>query len=199
MDIATKIVELRKAGTSLKQIVKQLGCSKSTVSKWCAVLIKNNDDITKKILADRHITIRNRKKEAQEMAHMITRLNTDPKRAWTIATREATKHFLLEAAGGKCQICGYNYCKACLVFHHLDESKKEFNINGMRLTYSLTKIIKEASKCALLCMNCHGEHHNGFIKELKPIDFSNIIIPVNLLQWYFNKGPMVGLEPTGDL
>jgi hypothetical protein len=105
--------------------------------------------------------------------------------------------FRSKAAGEKCQICGYNRCIACLSFHHLDISKKDFELSGMRLTYSLEKLIKEASKCALLCRNCHGEQHNMTIStQLVPINFSNIEIPKDILQWYQEKAPMAGLEPA---
>ncbi len=44
----------------------------------------------------------------------------------------------------------------CVEFHHRDPSKKEFNICLMaRRGISVKTILKEMSKCDVLCANCH--------------------------------------------
>lgn len=64
--------------------------------------------------------------------------------------------------GGKCIVCGYNKYIGALDFHHLDPSKKEFNIGRLR-AYTFTKIKSELDKCVCVCRNCHAEIHHGLI------------------------------------
>ena len=68
------------------------------------------------------------------------------------------KERMIEYKGGCCSICGYNKCPTSLIFHHLDPSKKEFQLSGSH-TFSWEKNKKELDKCILLCRNCHGELH----------------------------------------
>lgn len=66
-----------------------------------------------------------------------------------------------------CTICGFNDHR-CLVFHHKDPKKKEYNIPEMvsnRL--SLSKIKGEISKCVILCANCHRILHYDEMKSGK--------------------------------
>jgi hypothetical protein len=76
--------------------------------------------------------------------------------------RQKTKKQLSEYKGGKCTVCGYNRCIDNLTFHHLDPSKKDFNISSSNV-HSFEKIKKEADKCKLLCCRCHGEVHAGLL------------------------------------
>ena len=39
--------------------------------------------------------------------------------------RSNTKQKIVEAMGGKCQICGYNRCLAGLALHHKDPKQKD--------------------------------------------------------------------------
>jgi hypothetical protein len=69
-----------------------------------------------------------------------------------------TKQKLLDHVGQhSCQICG---AKESLCFHHRNPTKKSFDIKwGLTHSYSLTSLKKEASKCDILCANCHTIHH----------------------------------------
>ena len=68
--------------------------------------------------------------------------------------------------GGECEICGYNKpCLSVYTFHHIDPTKKEFNIGGK--TISFERLKKEADKCQLLCRNCHGEIHDKEYEEVR--------------------------------
>lgn len=75
--------------------------------------------------------------------------------------RRTIKRKLVEEAGGKCLICGYNRCQQGLEFHHLDPAAKEFHLALNGVTRSLEKSRAEARKCVLLCSNCHGEVEAG--------------------------------------
>jgi len=74
--------------------------------------------------------------------------------------RRRAKKKLVEYKGGKCIICDYNKCIKALEFHHINPKDKSFRINSnTMLSHSNKDIIKELSKCILLCSNCHRELH----------------------------------------
>jgi hypothetical protein len=75
------------------------------------------------------------------------------------------KRLLVEEAGGKCVVCGYDEHPAALQFHHLDPSRKEFQLSARGLTRGIDRARAEASKCVLLCANCHALVEIG-VKEL---------------------------------
>ena len=77
--------------------------------------------------------------------------------------RRKVKRMLVEAAGGECIVCGYSRCIAALEFHHLVPAEKRFSLSHRGVTRSLEKARAEASKCALLCANCHAEVEAGVI------------------------------------
>jgi hypothetical protein len=76
--------------------------------------------------------------------------------------RRRAKARLVAEAGGECQLCGYDRCRAALVFHHLDPSAKSFSLSLRGITRSFEKMRAEAAKCALLCANCHAEVEAGY-------------------------------------
>jgi len=73
--------------------------------------------------------------------------------------RRALKQILVKEAGGRCVLCGYSRCDRALEFHHLDPQAKQFQITSH--TRSLARLRAEASKCVLLCSNCHAEVEAG--------------------------------------
>jgi transposase len=83
--------------------------------------------------------------------------------------RRQIKSKLVEEAGGKCLICGYDRCQQVLQFHHLDPTTKEFHLGQNGVTRSLAKSRAEARKCILLCANCHGEVEAGITSV--PLNF----------------------------
>lgn len=72
-----------------------------------------------------------------------------------------TKLKLVEIKGGKCKCCGFDRHYSALEFHHLDPSKKEFNLSITNNGWN--KLLKEADKCILLCSNCHRMVHAGVL------------------------------------
>jgi len=75
--------------------------------------------------------------------------------------RRKVKRLLVEEAGGACVLCGYDRCVAALEFHHLVPSEKRFSLSHRGVTRSLASARVEASRCALLCANCHAEVEAG--------------------------------------
>ncbi len=71
----------------------------------------------------------------------------------------------VEEAGGKCVVCGFDEHPAALQFHHLDPSEKEFQLSAGGITRGIERLRVEASKCVLVCANCHALIEIG-VKEL---------------------------------
>lgn len=58
-----------------------------------------------------------------------------------------------------CRRCGENH-PAVLQFHHSNPNAKEIMItDAVRSGWSRKRILAEASKCEVLCANCHAKHH----------------------------------------
>jgi transposase-like protein len=75
--------------------------------------------------------------------------------------RRRVKQILLEEAGGRCQLCGYDRSPAALHFHHVDPAQKSFGLALRGVARSLERCRAEAAKCVLLCANCHAEVESG--------------------------------------
>ena len=71
--------------------------------------------------------------------------------------RKEVKRKLVHHFGGACKKCGYAGSVAALDFHHIDPSTKKFGIGYKGYTRSYAKALEEASKCEMLCANCHRE------------------------------------------
>ena len=72
--------------------------------------------------------------------------------------RNYIRTILIQARGGKCQICGYCKSYQALEFHHRDPKTKKIKLSGINLTtYPWSFLIVELAKCDLLCANCHAE------------------------------------------
>ncbi len=77
-----------------------------------------------------------------------------------IQRRRRLRARLVAEAGGSCRLCGYDRYVGALHFHHLDPSTKRFALGG-GATRSLERSRDEASRCVLLCSNCHAEVEAG--------------------------------------
>lgn len=75
--------------------------------------------------------------------------------------RRTIKRKLVEEAGGQCAVCGYSRCQQALQFHHLNPAVKQFHLGHQGQSRSLARSREEASKCVLLCANCHAEVEAG--------------------------------------
>jgi hypothetical protein len=75
--------------------------------------------------------------------------------------RRKVKRILVEEAGGKCCLCGYDRSLAALEFHHLDPTSKSFGLAHRGITRSIEEVRREARKCILVCSNCHAEIEAG--------------------------------------
>jgi transposase-like protein len=75
--------------------------------------------------------------------------------------RQKVKETLVREAGGRCAVCGYDRHVGALEFHHLDPIDKRFSLGHMGVARSIERARAEASKCVLLCANCHAEVEAG--------------------------------------
>ena len=57
--------------------------------------------------------------------------------------RKKLREMARGSRGNKCAVCGYDKCQRALNFHHIDPSKKEFDLASRGLTRSWKKIEEE--------------------------------------------------------
>lgn len=133
----SKVKKLYKKNYSSYEISKKLKISKTTVLKYV-------DSRKRKKMSDEERKKRNVKS--------------------VINWRKRKKSELVEYKGGKCEVCKYNKCIDALEFHHIDSTKKDFQISGKSWSYERLK--KEVDKCILVCSNCHKEIHHKMNKRL---------------------------------
>lgn len=188
-----KIFELRKQKKSIIEISILLQLGKATVYDWCNKFdpekkynltnkLSNNDKnkICQKYIENgynlnniskifkiyskasiRDLLIKegiykgsNKKTNEEKLKHKSNQV---------INWKKDKRLKLIEYKGGKCEICNYDKCYKALEFHHIDPSKKDFDISANSFAFERMK--KEVDKCVLLCANCHRElHHNMLMK-----------------------------------
>jgi hypothetical protein len=79
-------------------------------------------------------------------------------RAWLYHRRRRRQEQLIALSGGQCIRCGYDRCSRALSFHHREPGQKEFSLNSREiLTQPWERVLAEAAKCELVCLNCHME------------------------------------------
>lgn len=101
---------------------------------------------------------------------------------------------LVRMMGGSCNKCGYNDNLASLAFHHIDPLTKSFNLGSRNLGNRSWKVImEEASKCELLCHNCHSAHHFP-LSDIKLIHERLISLGVDPDDGKFFKLPNIQLN-----
>ncbi len=88
---------------------------------------------------------------------VCARCRADAVSAW----RRRAKQQLVDEAGGACALCGYGRCVRALQFHHVDPAAKSFGLASRGLSRSIERLREEATKCVLLCANCHVEVEAG--------------------------------------
>ena len=89
------------------------------------------------------------------------------------ARKIARKRTFIASFKNRCVLCGETH-PACLDFHHLDDTSKEFNISrAHKFGYGYRRIAKEIEKCVVLCSNCHRKLHYG---DLVDLDVEPIVV-----------------------
>lgn len=114
--------------------------------------------------------------------------------------------------GGRCQECGYNKSSVALDFHHRDPTEKRRTVShllGVNQPWAWEAAVEEATRCDLLCSNCHREHTYPGSEFLLSEDFVEASDPVATENGEFhkrcaggsrrNKTRMVAIERAGLL
>jgi len=166
-----QLAPLVSEGLSVPAIARRLDCSAGMVRRWLdhhglqttqssnrarARAALQRGERTTVLICSRH----------GEALHVLegrgsyrcTRCRAAAVAAW----RRRVKQILVEEAGGRCRLCGYNRCSAALQFHHLEPAGKEFHLSHQGVSRSLSRARAEAAKCVLLCATCHAEVEAGF-------------------------------------
>jgi transposase len=164
--------DLVEAGLSIAQIAQRLNRSKATVRYWLEKYELTTGGATRG--ASREGAREARLSGASEATltcphHGITLHVREPRGYFrcrlcrqraVIRRRRKVKQLLVDEAGGRCRLCGYDRCFAALEFHHLDPSAKEFTVSRCG-AHSISRLRAEVRKCILLCSNCHAEVEHG--------------------------------------
>ncbi len=165
---------LVEAEMSTAQIAKALGRSKSTVRHWL------REYGLKTTWAERRQASQDRQEQLLFRCphHGLTRFRRRNSGGFRCAKcraeavsrrRRKVKQLLVDEAGGRCSVCGYSRWVGALEFHHLVPAEKSFSLSHRGVARSLAKARLEASKCVLLCANCHAEVEAG-VTGLAPGD-----------------------------
>lgn len=78
----------------------------------------------------------------------------------------------------KCNICKESE-SVCLDFHHIDETKKVFDISQKVGKVSLASLNEEIKKCICVCANCHRKVHKyGLVEYLKNRNLSEMQLTI---------------------
>jgi len=161
----TRLRELVAAGKSLRSIAKELGAGYSTVRYWVGRLGFETDRMARRRESETASKAGLRRTYLRCPRHGHTTFFARPEGGYRCAKcntaavserRRVVKRTLVDEAGGKCTLCGFSEHPAALQFHHLDPSNKEFHLGYQGHSRSLSRMRAEASKCVLLCANCHA-------------------------------------------
>jgi len=164
------LAPLLEDGLSVRGIAARLGVSAATVRHWLGVYeLETEHAKRRRELLEAPFAI-GQQIEARCARHGMTTFRRRATGGWRCLAcraeyvsrrRRKVKAILVREAGGACAICGYDRHPVALQFHHLDPSMKEFHLGDRGMTRSLARTRLEASKCVLLCANCHAEVESG--------------------------------------
>jgi transposase len=161
---------LVEAGASIQKMGEAFGVGRSTVRYWLRKLGLETDRSTR-LRESRAASSEGRKRAYLRCPrHGHTAFFARPEGGFRCGRcssaavsrrRKSVKRRLVEEAGGRCVLCGFDEHPAALQFHHVDPATKSFSIGEGGLTRSLARARAEAEKCVLLCANCHAQVEVG--------------------------------------
>jgi transposase len=164
----TALEDLLREGLTLQQIAERLDRSVSTICYWMRRHDLKTERAKRWNVPEGERPVRIHRECVRHGATTFQRTGSKGyyrclkcRSARVAARRRAVKLILVREAGGKCRLCGYDKWFGALQFHHLDPKLKEFNIALRGVARSLERARSEASKCVLLCANCHAEVEGG--------------------------------------
>jgi excisionase family DNA binding protein len=159
-------------GLSTREIAERLGLSQSTVRHW----LRKHNLRTYRAGRENSRGVRGLHPDRKMMEcarHRLTEFWLERRGTYRCCRcrseavsrrRRRLKEVLVREAVGCCELCGYDRWIGALQFHHRDGEEKEFGLAERGLTRSLEVVRREATKCVLLCANCHSEVEAGIVK-----------------------------------
>jgi hypothetical protein len=170
---------LVKSGLTLAAISGELGISQPSVRRWIErhglpqpIEVRRAQREAALRNGERHVmrTCRRHGRTEYALVGSERRPRCKKCRAEAVARRRRkVKQLLVQEAGGRCLLCGYDECLAALAFHHRDPSQKEFGVAMRGITRAIDAVRAEAEKCVLLCANCHAAVEVG-LKEVPSLE-----------------------------
>jgi DNA-binding transcriptional ArsR family regulator len=160
-----RLSELVSQGASIREIAKEFDVGYSTIRYWLERLGLETDRMTRVRETKEARELGLRRTYLRCLKHGHTAFFARPDGGFRCAKcstsavserRRTVKRQLVEEAGGRCLLCGFDDHPAALQFHHLDPSQKEFHLSHRGFTRCIEKARAEAAKCVLLCANCHA-------------------------------------------
>lgn len=173
-----RVARLVEEGASVRAMAAEFGVSYSTMRYWLGRLGLETARSVRKREGDCARKAGLRKTYLRCPKHGHTAFYARPKGGYRCAKcntgavserRRQVKRVLVDEAGGCCRICGFADHPAALHFHHLDPSTKKFHLAYLGASRSIHRMRAEASKCVLLCANCHALVEAG-VKKAPSID-----------------------------
>ena len=167
----SELERLVAEGMTVRQLAAELDRSPTTVRYW---LKKYGIELSRSGPRRMHgragdlrqrITSTCRKHGSTEFAlrtdgyYRCLRCSTEAVQRW----RRNARRRLIEEFGGACALCGFDE-PICLEFHHLDRETKSFGFAARGITRSYESLREEATKCVLLCSNCHALVEAGILR-----------------------------------
>jgi len=120
-------------------------------SLWKREWAKRNPDKIKAYNQKHNPPKKNRIKKSAEEIKCINKIYRKTR------IKKCTEYIQSIKNNSKCSNCPEND-PSCLVFHHVNESEKEYDISRMK-KMSIKSVQKEIDKCIILCSNCHMKLH----------------------------------------
>jgi hypothetical protein len=168
-----ELAPLVEAGLTLAEMSKWLDRSPSTIRHWIErhglqqpIQVRREKVLAIARSGERTIVRRCKRHGMTEFALVGSKRQPRCKLCRADAVqrrRRKVKRILVEEAGGRCVLCGYDRCIAALHFHHREPARKAFGLAHRGITRALEEVRREARKCVLLCSNCHAEVEAGVI------------------------------------
>jgi hypothetical protein len=152
---ANRLRELVAEGLSIRAIAEELGAGYSTVRYWLQRLGLETSQMTRRREANAAKSAGLRRTVLKCARHGRVVFFARPEGGYRCAKcnvaavaerRRTVKRLLVEEAGGRCRLCGFDEHPAALQFHHLDPSTKEFHLGHQGVTRALRRMRTEAEK-----------------------------------------------------
>jgi transposase-like protein len=157
------LTALVDAGLSTRAIAAELGRSQATVRHW----LSRHGLATERVAVPPDVMQIERTCRRHGRTSFVRYSAGDSfrcelcRKERVVARRRRVKAILVEEAGGRCRLCGYDRYAGALQFHHVDPAVKSFGLARQGVARSLVRSRAEAAKCVLLCANCHAEVEAG--------------------------------------